>query len=216
MQAQLIIEAALKIRLRCRLECFGVPGRASVESAQELHDSGDVVLPVEKVDLLTEGIMVLDQAAECCPVVDDMVVQDGIGVEEHVFKTGPPGQAADLPAAEDALADGWRFVDIGIVEKSLREAGYLEKTIDQIVFLEEGVDPDQIEADAVFQVKGEGDDLLPVEVCVLLDDLPEAEITVRDLFFYLEGQNIAQVFHIIPLVPVIRVSAPGGKGMPLI
>ena len=160
--------------------------------------------------------MVLDELAECGPVVDDMVVQDGIGVKEHVFKAGPSGQTADLPATEDALADGRRLVDEGIEEKPLRETGYLKKIIDQIVILQEGVDPDQIEADAAFQIKGDGDDLLPVEVRIFLDDLPESEIAVRDLFFYLEGQNIAQVFHILPLVPVIRDVAPTGKGIPII
>jgi hypothetical protein len=211
MQPQLVIETAMKIRLRSRFQCSGVPCRASVDAAQELHDPGDVVLPVEQVDLFTEGVMVLGEAAERSSVVDYVVVQNIVGVEEHVFEAGPSGQTADLPATEDAFADGRRLVDIGIEEKPFGKTRYLEKFINQIVILQKGVDPDKIEADAVFEIQGEADDLLSVEVGVLLDDLPESEIAVRNLFFYFEGQNITQVFHILPFVPVIRTLAPAEK-----
>jgi len=95
-------------------EGFG-NGRA-IEGAQKAHDLVQVVFPVEELDFLIDNLSFLCKLGQTLPIRRHMGKELLVALPHQAAKARGGGQAAELEAGEEELADAVRFrANIGIV-----------------------------------------------------------------------------------------------------
>ena len=170
------------------------PGFVGIaQGFEKTHDGAQIVFPVEGFDFLVDVLPVFFKFGKSGPVLGNMHFKAFVAVEYHIFEASGMGEPVDAHPGENPLPDGIGLGQVGVVEKIRGQAGKCQKSVDELFFLEDNVNADQVETDPFFQDKGVLPGFFGKIEFVVFDELPKAEITVRDLLFYLVGKHFMDV-----------------------